>query len=186
MADPVPARLRRLGGNSRHRSPPPLRLRLTPRFVALKRQSRALLDRSRRRPTPSRPTTTAPETATIADPATADPCSLLDIEPVKSVGTTTLDPDNVLFAGCRGDLKRPNGGDVRSTIAFENQLRVLADRRWHSLGGVLYTVVRYPLGDGFCKQQWISDADRAAMVAAVARPPVRSGLIEDRAVAASR
>src|SRR5690606_4064678 len=66
------------------------------------------------------PTAAVPQTATIADPDTADPCSLLDVTAVQPFGTTTLDPDNVSFVGCRADIDPPGGGTVGFTVAFEN------------------------------------------------------------------
>jgi tRNA A-37 threonylcarbamoyl transferase component Bud32 len=113
------------------------------------------------------PTTTAPETATIPDPATADPCSLLDVDSVKRFGATSLDPDNIVFAGCRADIARPNGGAVGFSIAFETQIEA------SQIGGGTrsvesgYTVVRYRPGEDFCEHRILLDDGNAVLVSAV-------------------
>ncbi|GAA5131823.1 serine/threonine-protein kinase [Pseudonocardia adelaidensis] len=108
-----------------------------------------------------------PTTATIADPATADPCSLLDIESVKRFGTTTLDPDNVSFVGCRADIVRPDGGAVGFTVAFENQTEAAL------IGGGTpseesgYTVVRFPLAEDTCEHRIRLSDGNTVLVSAV-------------------
>jgi tRNA A-37 threonylcarbamoyl transferase component Bud32 len=118
-------------------------------------------------PTTTAPTTTAPDTATIQDLATADPCSLLDVESVKGFGVTTVDPDNIAFVGCRADIARPTGGSIGFTVTFENQTEIA------QIGGGTrsdesgYTVVRYPPGDGFCDQRILLADGNAVLVSAL-------------------
>jgi tRNA A-37 threonylcarbamoyl transferase component Bud32 len=127
---------------------------------------------SRRGPGPdtapvAAPTTTAPDTVAVPDPDTADPCSLLDIESVKGFGATTLDPDNVLFAGCRADIARPDGGDVGFTVAFENKAetaQIGGGTRSEESG---YAIMRYPPGDDFCEQRILLADGNAVLVSAV-------------------
>jgi eukaryotic-like serine/threonine-protein kinase len=128
------------------------------------------------------PTTTSPDTAAIPDPASADPCSLLDVESVKSFGATTLDPDNVSFAGCRADIARPDGGAVGFTIAFESQVeaaQIGGGTRTEEDG---YTVVRYQPGNGFCEQRILLADGNAVLVSAV-RYEDPSGTIDLCAIA---
>ncbi|TQM38386.1 serine/threonine-protein kinase [Pseudonocardia cypriaca] len=116
---------------------------------------------------PAAAPTTAPATAIIANPDTADPCSLLDLESVKGFGSPSLDPDNVLFAGCRADIARPDGGAVGLTVAFENQLetkQIAGGTRWEESG---YPIVRYPPGENFCEQRILLGDGNAVLVSAV-------------------
>ncbi len=124
------------------------------------------------RPPAAAPTSSAPEsapdTAIIADPATADPCSLLDIESVKSFGTTTLDPDNVAFAGCRADIERPDGGSVGFTVTLANAVEV----GQYSSGGRHvedsgYSVLTYDANGNYCEQQVLLADGNAVLVSAV-------------------
>jgi eukaryotic-like serine/threonine-protein kinase len=113
------------------------------------------------------PTTTAPTTATIADPDTADPCSLLDPASVERFGTTTLDPDNVLFAGCRADITRPDGGAIGFTVAFESRAetrQIAGASRTEEFG---YPIMRYPPGDDYCEQRIQLGDGNAVLVSAV-------------------
>jgi eukaryotic-like serine/threonine-protein kinase len=113
------------------------------------------------------PTTAAPATETIRDPATADPCSLLDLESVRRFGTPSLDPDNVLFAGCRADIARPDGGAVGFTVAFENRAetkQIAGASRTEESG---YPIMRYPPGDDYCEQRIVLGDENAVLVSAV-------------------
>jgi hypothetical protein len=113
------------------------------------------------------PTTTVPDTATIADPATADPCSLLDVDSVKGFGATTLDADNVSFAGCRADIARPDGGAIGFTIAFESQVEAAQFNGGTRAEEDGYTVVRYPPGEGFCERRILLADGNAVLASAV-------------------
>ncbi|TWF76117.1 serine/threonine protein kinase [Pseudonocardia hierapolitana] len=112
-------------------------------------------------------TTTASGTATIANPDTADPCSLLDAESVKGFGAVSVDPDNVLFAGCRADIARPDGGAVGFTVAFESQAetkQIAGASRSEESG---YPIMRYPSGDDYCEQRIGLGDGNAVLVSAV-------------------
>jgi hypothetical protein len=103
-------------------------------------------------PSAAAATTEASATAVIPDPATADPCSLLDVTSLQGFGTVTLDPDDVVFAGCSADIARPNGR-VALVVIFENDVEVR-----HYGGGVReersgYVVVRYEPGEDFCERR---------------------------------
>jgi hypothetical protein len=116
---------------------------------------------------PATPPTTAPATATIANPDTADPCSLLDVESVRGFGSPSLDPDNVVFSGCRADIARPDGGAVGLTVSFESGVetkQIAGGTRWEEFG---YPVVRYPPGDDFCEQRILLGDGNAVLVSAV-------------------
>ncbi len=118
-------------------------------------------------PPAAAPTTTAPAIAAIADPATADPCSLLDVISVKGFGATALDPDNTVFAGCRADIARPDGGAVGLTVTFESRAetkQVAGGTRFEEYG---YTVVRYPPGEDFCEQRILLGDGNAVLVSAI-------------------
>jgi tRNA A-37 threonylcarbamoyl transferase component Bud32 len=104
-------------------------------------------------PSTAVPVSAQPQTATIPDPATADPCSLLDVESVKGFGTVALDPDNVSFVGCRADIERPDGGSIGFTVAFENDVETAQVGGGTTSVESGYTVVRYPLGDRFCEHR---------------------------------
>jgi hypothetical protein len=86
---------------------------------------------------------------------------------VKGFGATTLDADNVSFAGCRADIARPDGGAIGFTIAFESEVEVaqFGDGTRAEEDG--YTVVRYPLGEGFCEQRILLADGNAVLVSAV-------------------
>ncbi|MHA6621633.1 serine/threonine-protein kinase [Pseudonocardia sp. DLS-67] len=118
-------------------------------------------------PPAAAPPTTAPATATIPDPATADPCSLLDVESVKGFGTTTLDPDNVSFVGCRADIEQADGGSVGFTIAFENQTETALIGGGTQSEESGYTVVRYPPADGTCEHRIRLSDGNTVLVSAV-------------------
>jgi eukaryotic-like serine/threonine-protein kinase len=109
------------------------------------------------------PTTTAPETATIPDPATADPCSLLDIAPLQSFGTASLDPDNVTFTGCRADIERPDGSAVGFTVTFESRAEVAQVSGGTRKEAAGYTIISYEPRDNYCEQR-ILLADGNAVV----------------------
>jgi eukaryotic-like serine/threonine-protein kinase len=103
-------------------------------------------------PSVAAPTTAALDTATIPDPATADPCSLIDIASLQGFGTVTLDPDNIVFAGCSADIERPNG-IVAYNLFFENEVQVRyfgGDTREEHSG---YTVVNFEPSEDFCEQR---------------------------------
>jgi hypothetical protein len=96
------------------------------------------------------PTSAAPQAATVTDPATADPCSLVDVASLQGFGTVTFDPDNNGFAGCGADIDRPNGLTVGYSVTFENPAQVAQSsggRRKEESG---YTVVDYEPGQGSC------------------------------------
>jgi tRNA A-37 threonylcarbamoyl transferase component Bud32 len=121
-------------------------------------------------------TTTASAIETIADPTTADPCSLLDVTSVKRFGATSLDPDNILFAGCRADITRPDGGAVGLTVAFESRAetkQVAGGSRSEESG---YTVVRYPPGEDFCEQRIMLGDGNAVLVSAIRYEDPSGGL----------
>jgi eukaryotic-like serine/threonine-protein kinase len=104
-------------------------------------------------PPSAAPSTVAAPTATIADPATADPCSLLDIAPLQYFGTVRLDPDNVVLAGCAADIERPDGGLVSYTLSFLNEVEVS-----HWGGGAReevsgHPVITYEPTEDVCDQQ---------------------------------
>ncbi len=99
------------------------------------------------------PTTAAAlGTATIPDPTTADPCSLLDVTSVQGFGAVTLDPHDVVFAGCSSDIERPNGR-VAYAVAFEQD----DEARWFGGGDreerAGYTVVSYEPGEDMCERR---------------------------------
>jgi tRNA A-37 threonylcarbamoyl transferase component Bud32 len=108
-----------------------------------------------------------PPAATIADPATADPCSLLDTESVKGFGATTLDPDNVSFVGCRADIERPDGGSVGFTVAFENQTETAQNGGGTPSEESGHTVVRYPPSNGSCEHRIRLSDGNTVLVSAV-------------------
>jgi hypothetical protein len=113
------------------------------------------------------PTTTPPQIATIADAATADPCSLLDIAPLQSFGTASLDPDNVRFAGCRADIERADGAAAGVTLSFENEVelgQVSGGTRTEAAG---YTVISYEPGENYCDRRILLGARNAVLVSAV-------------------
>jgi hypothetical protein len=58
---------------------------------------------------------------TVADPRTADPCSLIDPEALRQHGEPTIDRDNVVFFGCRADVGLSSGDSVSSFVEFSTQ-----------------------------------------------------------------
>jgi tRNA A-37 threonylcarbamoyl transferase component Bud32 len=118
-------------------------------------------------PPPPTAISAAPQTATIADPDTADPCSLLDVASVQPFGTATLDADNVSFVGCRADIERPDGGSVGFTIAFENAAETAQVAGGTESQESGYPVVRYPPRDGVCEHRIRLADSNAVLVSAV-------------------
>lgn len=113
------------------------------------------------------PPVPGPKRATIPDPATADPCSLLDIAPLQSFGTASLDPDNVSFAGCRADIQQADGGAAGVTVTFENEIevgQVSGGTRTEAAG---YTIITYEPGESWCERRILLDDRNAILVSAV-------------------
>jgi hypothetical protein len=113
---------------------------------------------------PAAAPTTARQTATIADPATADPCSLLNLTPLEVFGVASLERDNNRFAGCRANIERPDGGSVGFFVDFENEVEVGqvngGTREEHSG----YTVVSYEPGVDYCEQRILLADGNAVLV----------------------
>jgi hypothetical protein len=118
-------------------------------------------------PPAAAPTSTAPQTATVPDPATADPCSLLDVTTLQGFGTASLDPDNVTFAGCRADIERPDGGSVGYTVTFENETEVAQFRGGTRMELNGYTVITYGPADDYCEERILLADGNAVLVSAV-------------------
>jgi tRNA A-37 threonylcarbamoyl transferase component Bud32 len=98
------------------------------------------------------PTTAALGTAIIPDPATADPCSLIDVTSLQGFGAVTLDPDDVVFAGCSADIERPNGR-LAYVVVFESDVEVGqygGGAREERSG---YVVVSYEPGEDSCERR---------------------------------
>jgi hypothetical protein len=113
------------------------------------------------------PTTEAPDTAVIADPTTADPCSLVDLAPLQAFGTASLDAEVGPFAGCGARIERSDGTRATYALAFQNELEVakLTDgRRTHEAG---YTVISYNPIERYC-DQYILLGDGHAIQLAIA------------------
>jgi tRNA A-37 threonylcarbamoyl transferase component Bud32 len=137
-------------------------------------------------PPSAAPTTVAPVATTILDPASADPCSLFDLEALQPFGTPWLDPDNVVFAGCSAGIDRPDGGFVRHNVVFEN-----ADEVGYVGGGTReqvsgHTVITYEPYEDYCEQRILLTDGNAVWIAAESvEDPTRTS-DECAIVAASR
>jgi hypothetical protein len=104
-------------------------------------------------PQAAAPTTTAQHIPTIPDPATADPCSLLDIASVQGFGVVSLERDNSRFASCRADIEPPGGGSIGFFVSFENEVEarsVSGGTRGEEAG---LTVIRYEPGAEVCEHR---------------------------------
>jgi tRNA A-37 threonylcarbamoyl transferase component Bud32 len=118
-------------------------------------------------PAAAAPTTGASGTAVIADLATADPCSLVDLAPLQAFGTASLELDKGPFAGCGASIERPDGTTATYAVTFQNEIEVAkfgSGRREQEAG---YTVISYDPIERYCDQIILLADDHAIQVAAV-------------------
>ncbi|QYN39005.1 serine/threonine protein kinase [Pseudonocardia sp. DSM 110487] len=118
---------------------------------------------------PSAAATAARGVVGIADPAAADPCTLIDVASLQTFGPVTVDPDNAQFAGCRADIAQYTGGSTAFHVSFENETEAeqVSGGRPRDFGD--YTVVSYDPEDGFCQQRILLPDGHAIEVSATSR-----------------
>jgi tRNA A-37 threonylcarbamoyl transferase component Bud32 len=130
----------------------------------------------------------------VGDPATADPCSLLDVASLQGFGTVRVEPDNNAFSGCAAEIDRP-GGVALYEHRFVNSAQVTQYSSGYRAEEAGFAVVDYEpepdtcskmvlLGDGnaitFTADDYRdrpSGADMCAILAA-ARTGVLTRLVE--------
>jgi tRNA A-37 threonylcarbamoyl transferase component Bud32 len=106
-----------------------------------------------------------PAQVRIDDPLTADPCSLMANDSLAAFGSTTLDPDNAPFAGCRVDISGPEGAASVDAL-FETEAEdypVAGSTR--ALVGQL-SVVRFPPRNGACDRRILLSDGHAVRLSA--------------------
>jgi tRNA A-37 threonylcarbamoyl transferase component Bud32 len=87
----------------------------------------------------------------VGDPATADPCSLLDVASLQGFGTVRVEPDNNAFAGCGAEIERP-GGIALYEHKFVNSAQVTQYSSGYRAEEAGFTVVDYEPEQDTCSK----------------------------------